>query len=32
VIAPNAQKVTVFSSMTKPDSDDILKEIKPYLK
>jgi glutathione peroxidase len=32
VIAPNAAKVTVFSSMTKPDSDKIMQEIKPYLK
>jgi len=32
VIAPNAEKVTVFSSMTKPDSQKLLHEIKPYLK
>lgn len=32
VIAPNAEKVTVFSSMTKPDSEKLMKEIKPYLK
>jgi len=32
VIAPNGAKVTAFSSMTKPDSDSIMKEIKPYLK
>jgi glutathione peroxidase len=32
VIAPKGEKVTVFSSMTKPDSEDIMKEIKPYLK
>jgi glutathione peroxidase len=32
VIAPNGEKVTAFSSMTKPDSDKILSEIKPYLK
>lgn len=31
VIAPNAAKVTVFSSMTKPDSEKLLDEIKPYL-
>jgi len=32
VIAPNAKKVTVFSSMTKPDSDKVMREITPYLK
>lgn len=32
VIAPNAEKVTVFSSITKPDSDKIMQEITPYLK
>ncbi|MEO1957388.1 MAG: glutathione peroxidase [Methylophilaceae bacterium] len=32
VIAPNAEKVTVFSSLTKPDSEKLMKEIKPYLK
>jgi glutathione peroxidase len=32
VIAPQGQKVSVFSSMTKPNSEKILKEIKPYLK
>lgn len=32
VIAPKGQKITAFSSMTKPDSEDIMKEIKPYLK
>ncbi len=32
VIAPNAEKVTVFSSMTKPNADKIMREIKPYLK
>lgn len=31
VIAPNATKVSVFSSVTQPDSDEVLKEIKPYL-
>lgn len=32
VIAPNGEKVTAFSSVTKPDSDAIMREIKPYLK
>ena len=32
VIAPNAKKISVFSSMTKPDSEEVLNEIKPYLK
>lgn len=32
VIAPGAEKITVFSSLTKPDSDKVMKEIKPYLK
>jgi len=32
VIAPQGQKVTVFSSLTKPNSEAIMKEIKPYLK
>jgi glutathione peroxidase len=32
VIAPGGEKVTVFSSMTKPDSKEIMKEIEPYLK
>ena len=32
VIAPRGEKVTAFSSMTKPDSTAIMKEIKPYLK
>jgi len=32
VIAPGGDKVTVFSSMTKPDSEKVMKEIKPYLK
>lgn len=32
VIAPNAEKVTVFSSLTKPTSSAILKQIKPHLK
>lgn len=31
VIAPNGEKVTAFSSITKPDSDKIMREIKPYL-
>lgn len=31
VIAPKAKKVTVFSSLTKPDSQAVMKEIKPYL-
>jgi len=32
VIAPKGKKISVFSSLTKPDSDEIMKEIKPYLK
>jgi len=32
VIAPKGEKVTAFSSMTKPDSEEIMKEIKPHLK
>lgn len=32
VIAPGGEKVTVFSSITKPDSEKVMKEIKPYLK
>jgi len=32
VIAPHGKKVTAFSSMTQPDSDKIMNEIKPYLK
>lgn len=32
VIAPGGEKVTVFSSMTKPDSVKVMDEIKPYLK
>lgn len=32
VITPNAKKVTVFSSLTKPSSKAIFKEIEPYLK
>lgn len=32
VIAPGGEKVTVFSSLTKPDSNKLMKEIKPYLK
>lgn len=32
VIAPEGKKVTVFSSLTKPDSKAIMKEITPYLK
>lgn len=32
VIAPGGEKVTVFSSMTKPDSVKVMNEIKPYLK
>ncbi len=32
VIAPGGEKVSVFSSLTKPDSKALMKEIKPYLK
>lgn len=32
VIAPGGQKVTAFSSLTKPNADKVMKEIKPYLK
>ena len=32
VIAPEGKKVSVFSSLTKPDSEAIMKEIKPYLR
>ncbi|MFW5431247.1 MAG: glutathione peroxidase [Methylophilaceae bacterium] len=32
VIAPGGKKVIVFSSLTKPDSAKVLKEITPYLK
>jgi len=32
VIAPGGQKVTVFSSLTKPNSEKVMKEIRPYLK
>jgi len=31
IIAPEGKKVTVFSSITKPDSIAIMKEIEPYL-
>ncbi len=31
VIAPNGEKITVFSSITKPNSKDLLKEITPHL-
>jgi len=32
VIAPRGERVTVFSSMTKPDSAKVMNEIKPHLK
>ncbi len=32
VIAPEGKKVMVFSSLTKPDSKKLMKEIEPYLK
>lgn len=32
VIAPKGEKVTVFSSFTKPNSKEVMKEIEPYLK
>lgn len=32
VIAPGGKKVTVFSSLTKPGSAKVMKEIRPYLK
>jgi len=32
VIAPGGEKVSVFSSLTKPNSKALMKEIKPYLK
>lgn len=31
VIAPGGDKVTVFSSLTKPDSAKVMKEIRPHL-
>jgi glutathione peroxidase len=32
VILPGGQKVYSFNSMTRPDSEEILGKIKPYLK
>lgn len=32
VILPGGQKIYAFNSMTRPESDDILGKIKPYLK
>lgn len=32
LILPNGQKIYVFNSMTRPESDDILAKVKPFLK